>query len=627
MGDVEPAWSSSMIHKTWFRAWLTNDRLGVHLIILALALGLPSLWLGWQLDDYIHRASLIEVEQFPDAVRSWWNLFGFLNGDPAINQGLIEDGALAWWSSPTLRLAFFRPVTGLTHWLDYQLWPNTPALMHLQSLIWYAAAVFVMTRFYRSMTGVAWAAGLAALVFAIDDAHGMPLVWLANRNTVVAVFFAAVSLLAHVRWRTGGSPAQAWLSAMALMLSLLSSEAAVATCAYIFAYALVIESGAVARRVRGMLPAASVTAAWLVAYKLLGYGASGSGIYVDPLADPLRYLGAAAVRAPLLLWGQWAWPPSDVHQLLSEPAARVMLFVVVAFAAGLACVLFSLLRRSRPARFWATGMLLSIPPVCATFTSDRLLMFVGIGGAGLLGEFLAERQRSTQNDSRHRHPISLTRLAAGALVIVHLFIAPLGLLAASLSMKSFGSLMDKSVRSLPSDDSITDQDVIIVQVPSAFLSSIGPLILAMDGRPTPRRMLTLGSSIYPIEVERRGPNTLVLRPEGGFLPPRGGPHPGEADGHPRFHPLYVHTQFDHLYRDVGEPFSVGERIDLSGVIAHVTKLTPDRRPAEVTFEFDHPLEDSRYRWVIWRDGAYVPFDLPAIGETRLLRLKHSPPFP
>ncbi len=612
-----------MTYRSWFRTWLTNPRLGIHLVLLTLLLGAPSLWLGWQLDDYVHRASLVGVDQFPDASRAWWNLFGFLDGDPVVNQALIERGALPWWSSPTLRLAFFRPVAGLTHWLDYQLWPNTPALMHLQSLFWYAAVVLGMTRLFRSTASVAFAAGIAALVFAIDDSHGMPLVWLANRNSVVALLFTTISLLSHIRWRRDGSHRHAWLSAVALLLALLSAEGAIATCAYVVSYALFIERGAVSKRARSLLPATAVTALWLVAYKILGYGASGSGMYVDPLTNPLRYLGAAVERAPLLLWGQWAWPPSDVHQLVSAPAGRLMWAVTVVFAAGLAYVLYPLLRRNRVARFWAVGMLLSLPPVCATFASHRLLMFVGIGGAGLLGEFLAEWQGKCEGGKRPL--LSLSRLAVFGLIVVHMFLAPLGLLGASHAMKNFGVLSDGAVRSLPSDESIAGQDVFIVQIPAAFLAGSGPLVLAMDGRPVPRRLVTLGSSIFPIEIERPTASTLIFRPEGGFLPPSGGPHPGEAKDHPVFHPLYVHTQFDHLFRDVGEPFTVGRRINLSGLTAHVTELTPDHRPAEVRFDFDHPLEDSRYRCVRWSAGVFVPFDLPAVGAKTVVRMKPSKP--
>ena len=46
----------------WFRRWLEHPRLGVRLGILAALLALPSLWLGWQLDDHVHRAALLGVD-------------------------------------------------------------------------------------------------------------------------------------------------------------------------------------------------------------------------------------------------------------------------------------------------------------------------------------------------------------------------------------------------------------------------------------------------------------------------------------------------------------------------------------------------------------------------------------
>ncbi len=83
------------------------------------------------------------------------------------------------------------------------------------------------------------------------------------------------------------------------------------------------------------------------------------------------------------------------------------------------------------------------------------------------------------------------------------------------------------------------------------------------------------------------------------------------------------TQFDHLYRDIGEKFREGEQIRLSGLTAEVTALTDEGRPAEVVFTFDRPLEDPSYRWLQWKSGVYVPFELPAVGELLRLRLEHS----
>ena len=42
----------------WPRRWLEHRYLPWHLALLATALCAPSLWLGWQLDDVIHRSAL-----------------------------------------------------------------------------------------------------------------------------------------------------------------------------------------------------------------------------------------------------------------------------------------------------------------------------------------------------------------------------------------------------------------------------------------------------------------------------------------------------------------------------------------------------------------------------------------
>jgi len=76
--------------------------------------------------------------------------------------------------------------------------------MHLQSLLWFAGAVVAAAVFYRRLLLPVWVAGLAALLFAIDDAHGMPAVWLANRNASIGVFFGLVALIAHDGWRRDG---------------------------------------------------------------------------------------------------------------------------------------------------------------------------------------------------------------------------------------------------------------------------------------------------------------------------------------------------------------------------------------------------------------------------------------
>ena len=69
------------------------------------------------------------------------------------------------------------------------------------------AAVLYRRLFGREGRGALWAAGLAALLYALDDAHSLSTAYLANRNALLATFFGLLSLYCHVRWRDDGRAA------------------------------------------------------------------------------------------------------------------------------------------------------------------------------------------------------------------------------------------------------------------------------------------------------------------------------------------------------------------------------------------------------------------------------------
>jgi hypothetical protein len=91
-----------------------------------------------------------------------------------------------------------------THQLDYWLWPDSPHLMHAHSLVWLAALVAAVAWLYRQILGPTWVAGAAALLFAVDDAHGACVGFLANRNVLVAGFFGVLALAANAITRFSG---------------------------------------------------------------------------------------------------------------------------------------------------------------------------------------------------------------------------------------------------------------------------------------------------------------------------------------------------------------------------------------------------------------------------------------
>lgn len=588
----------------------------------------PALWIGLQTDDHFYRAvlssdfatwrdsqtreRLIDYIEGSGSRPRELDLFAFIRGDEEFNRRAITRGFLPWWAPPDLRISFLRPLTALTHGADYRLWPRSFWLMHLHSLLWYGVAVLVVALLYRRLFEAGWVAGLAALLFAIDDAHGFPAVWIANRNALLALFFGTLAILWHRRCRASGSRAAAMLAPVAFLLALLSNEGAIAAFGYLIAFALFLDRGPPAARLRSLLPCAAVGVAWSIVYKLGGYGAAGSGLYVDPGAHPLAFLRQAVDHAPRLLFGQFGLP-SDMQWMMSQRAASAAWWIAVAFLLLIAALVAPLVRRDRLARFWTAGMLISLVPACATFPSDRLLFFAGIGGTGLLAQLCAavlSGVRAYDPRAWRKWP---ARGVCALLGVIHLILAPLGLLQLPGNLEQFGAVPARAAASLPWDETVRGQTVLIVNTPTCYVSAIAFLIRALERDAVlPEDAFVLGSGLHSTEIRRLDANTLVVACAGGFLAEPGSPEPGREHEQPLFDTRYGFAMLDQLYRG-RKPMRVGERIELNGVSAEIRAITTDGRPAEVGFHFAQALDDPNYRWLRWQDGLYVPFELPREG--------------
>jgi hypothetical protein len=568
---------------------LSSRRLPLWLALLAFVLSFPALGIGWQMDDHFHRLVMLEETE---GDLSPGKAFSALDGDGGLNHHYREMGYLPWWTPDDFRLALFRPLAIATTWLDYQLWPNSPALMHVQSLFWFAALIAAATLLFRRFLEPAWLGGLAALLYALDDAHASPAAWLANRNALLATLFGVLCLVAHDRWRRDGWKPGAWTAPTLLGLGLASGELALATTAYLFSYALFVEPDK--RRLRSLSPHAVVVTVWAGVYLWGGYGASGSGLYIDPLRNPTAYAQALMERAPFLLMGQWTPLPAELGSLLPPAASRPWWIVAVVLTAVLLAALLPILQRDRIARFWGLGMLISLLPISATFTSNRLLIFVGLGAMGLLAGFL--EQALGHKPSAGSLGPRLRRGLAWGLVATHFVLAPILLFLGPLGIRTLGEPMLTAATSLGSDPRIADQDLIVTNTPDylMFVTNL-PTLQALNGRPVPRRILALSSGPTSLELERTDERTLRVTLERGLF---SGP-------------------LGRLFHETSQPFEVGQRIDLAGSEIQILSLTgteSDGSPGMLLYRFQNPLEDPSMRWVRWQDGRYVAFAPPALGE-------------
>lgn len=568
---------------------LTRPQLPLFLALAGVLLASPAVLSGWQVDDLFQRWILLKGGSWTGIAATPWDLFSFIDGNPERNRRLTDIGIFPWWTDQGLRIRFFRPFSVLTHRIDYQLWPASAPAMHLHSLAWFAAAIGGAAVLYRKVLGVGVAAGLAALFFAVDDAHGLPAGWIANRNALVGFVFGIAVLLAHRSARIGGSRSAARWSTVLFALSLLSSESAVSCAGYLAAFAVFLDRTTWRERLRSLLPYAVVAALWLVLLRWSGYGAAGSGLYLDPLGDLGSLLAGLPQKILHLLLAQWGFPPSGVWFSVAPGAFRAALGVAALFLCLVALFLLQTIRCSRPARFFCLGMALSLLPVSATAPDDRLLLWCGLGAMGLAAEAITAFLAATHGACGARLPRIFGGTMAALLLLLHLVIAPLLLPIVACSATFAQPLLQEPATRLAAGAELQAQDLIMVDHPLPFFASYFIPVRELAGLPLPRSLRVLAPGSGTLEISRPDARTLVLKPQRGFF---SGP-------------------FDTLF---GRPRLASEtRVTLTGLTIEIGPRRPDGRPASAKFRFAVPLEDSALRWCRWDRGAYVPFTLPAVG--------------
>jgi len=516
---------------------LEYRHIDIILVALAVAATLPALGTGLLNDDLTHWSVLSGPSEAGDELAR----FGlgsdnsgrlaaavseqFAPMDPNRNLTELRDyGAIPWWTYDGLWVRFWRPLSSITHWLDYRIFGSSPVAMHAHNLIWLAAVVFLVTVLYRRLNGPAWMAGLAGLLFVLDDFTYFPAMWIANRNIFLSLFFGILCVLWHHRWRQSGSLWSGVASVVFLACSLLSAEAGVATCAYLFAYALTIEEGSFKRRLISLVPAILITILWRSIYNALGHGASGGSFYLDPSLEPLRYAWAMLVRGPILVMREWSRVSADTFSCVPVSTRIILWPIVVVLLFGIMILIWPLLKSNRRARFWAVGMYLSVLPVCATMPMNRNLLWVGIGACGLVGHFLGGFIAKESWVPQKKFRLFLTKMLVITLLVVHI---PLALIVRIASPVATTLMVNKVKETMDvnSPSGFENQELVVVNAPNPAAFFYLPFAKAYEGQALPKGMRVLAPAFAELQVKREDEKSITLRAKYGNLLVQAGPHP------------------------------------------------------------------------------------------------------
>ncbi|MDV2502477.1 MAG: tetratricopeptide repeat protein [bacterium] len=127
--------------------------------------------------------------------------------------------------------ALYRPITGLTYWIDHRLFGPNPFGFHLANIFWHTAASLAVLVLIRSL----WPAEplmalMGAALFAAHPVHTEAVSWISGRSEVLATFWGILAFWAHRRADGEASTAPLWrIAALAAWLVALGAKEMAAT--------------------------------------------------------------------------------------------------------------------------------------------------------------------------------------------------------------------------------------------------------------------------------------------------------------------------------------------------------------------------------------------------------------
>ena len=583
----------------------------------AILVTLPALKMGLVLDDLPERAVALRPDQLPARMHETGNPADsgsfqtvlrdfFLNRSPEEMALMKNYGALPWWTPDNLNIGLWRPVSAFTHWLDYRLFPDSPALMHAHNIAWFAAVVFLITIVYRTLMGTGRAAGLAALLYLLDGNTYFPVAFVANRGFLLALFFGLMCLYEHHKWRTTKSRSGLVSSVLFLALSLFSEESGVATFAFILAYALVLEQGSFRSRALTVLPSILIIVSWRIVYEALGFGLHGVDLYIDPVHCPLQFAWGVIPRGMVVLGGQLAGVPPD-FLLAVKPSLRPAFIALYGGVVVAALVVFlPWVLRDKTAAFWFTVMLLAAIPASAVAPMSKNFGFVAVGAYGLIASFVASLMTRPSRLPEWLAYRTLAWVACVLLILMHVPGAIAERVETAKATPNFFNMMDRLIDlgDLPDAE---NKNVIVVNLPCPFALIHVPSYKAFHHQTLPKTIRALVPGCTSFDVQRTDDKTLVVQSQG--------PDIFSCEDMGPIHAAYFCRTLNMSVG--GAKLGKGERRVLPGLTVEVQKVSQDGLPTRVAFRFDSSLDSPGFHWLQfdWPTFSCRPFKVPFIGQS------------
>lgn len=560
------------------RSWLFA------IVLTGVAVHAPGLWMGFYVDDHVHQLALDgELPLSP------LGLYDF--GERADWLAAEELGSgFPWWTAAGWKARFLRPIASATLWLDHALYGRWALGYHLTSLLWFALVLLLAHALYRALGLGVLASRLAVALLAVSGSTALPVGWIANRNSLVALAFLLLGVLCVAR-RAVPRSGDVLAGYACALCAALSKESGIVGFLLVALAALwpgpserAAERSAARRRIAvlGVLLAVGYVAVFVA----LGYG-TRSAFYATPWDQPVRYLGhLALLTASAAL--SFVTPLSADMVLVAPIMATVLLVGGVVVGAPLWAWIGTRVCRTQAAAFLGLWMVLTLLPEGGAPPSDRLLLASSVGACGWLGLLGDQLARGEVRGRLARYGATAVLLGAGPVSALALLFQGVAVTGMSNDLRS--TILSADV----GPPSLGRRDVLVLQGQSVLI----PFAMASTwGVESADRQVRF----WPIQCGRRGlewtrtdDRTLRLR---------------SLDA------PFLDSPFEIVYLTDRTPPRVDD-VWRTGLFEARAVEVDDAGLRTVELTFERSLDDPALRFLVPEEGRLVAITPPRPGQTR-----------
>ena len=137
-----------------------------------------------------------------------------------VKKGLTSESIS--WAFGFVDIAYWHPLTWLSHMLDCQIYGLIPGMHHRTSLIFHIVNSILLFFVLQKMTGALWKSAFVAALFALHPINVESVAWVAERKNLLSTFFWMLTMLAYVHYTRHPNLYRYFLTLLLLMLGLMA---------------------------------------------------------------------------------------------------------------------------------------------------------------------------------------------------------------------------------------------------------------------------------------------------------------------------------------------------------------------------------------------------------------------